>query len=749
MRRTLLFLFIVSFFQLITVRLSAQSSCDSITPVFNVDLSGKPNGTWYSPAMQREGNCCGTVAPDKCLEFVITLDSTAVAINFQIASGAIPPGALYYQIGCGPQIAVGSSICLNGPGPYHLTFCKPGNNINSYAITSIAGPEVSPDDTIGNGCTTTMYASGLLQDSTIFWTSIYPGTQGAYNSYLSCTTDCDSALVTAGEDPPPFIDFLVCGRPAAGPCIPDLTYWCDTIRIHFTPPLIAQINPSPAIVCASDTDGIVLTGSFTGGAPPFSHQWTNVNGEVIGSDTEVTVQSGGAYYYRVLDKFQLTCPSEPAVVQVVKTSVNAAFTAEDVCLGSPVSFNNNTICQNGSVVSCEWNFGNFSQVSSDISPDYIYSAPGTFNVTLAVQTDNNCVSTVTNPVVVHPLPVANFSSTSVCEGIPVQFTSMAIVQGGDSVNAYLWAFGDGSPVSDKSDPSHLYFQSGIYNVSLVAISGEGCADTVTKPVVVYPAPVAAFNVSDTGSCEAVCIEFDDESVGTGVNQWRWSFGDGSLSSSLQNPSHCFLQSGNFAITLSVTSVNGCSSEFTDSIEVSIYPAPSADFSFGPQPATTLNPLVLFQDKSSGAAGWEWNFDDDGGSNTSFEQNPEHLFSDSGYYCVQLIVENEFQCRDTAVHCLRIEPEFTFFIPNAFTPGQSDALNDDFGGAGMYIKQYDLWIYDRWGDMIFHSGDIHTRWNGCVKDGSTLVQQDVYIYIAKVVDIFGREHDYKGKVTVVR
>lgn len=139
-----------------------SGNCDPATPFFNVNLSSNPNGTWVSPAAPRVGNCCSTTAPDKCVEIKITLSPLAVAINFQIASGAVPPGALFYQINCGPQIAVGTPICLNGPGPYSLTFCKPGNNINTYAITSIAAPAVSPDDTIGNGCSTTMYASGLL-----------------------------------------------------------------------------------------------------------------------------------------------------------------------------------------------------------------------------------------------------------------------------------------------------------------------------------------------------------------------------------------------------------------------------------------------------------------------------------------------------------------------------------------------------------------------------------------------------------
>src|SRR5437868_1442381 len=109
---------------------SRAQYCDSITPVFNVDLTGNPSGTWFSPAISRDGLCCTALNPYKCIEFIVTLDSTASGIKLNIASGAIPPGALFYQVNCGPSAQVGQYLCLSGPGPHHITFCKPGNNIN-------------------------------------------------------------------------------------------------------------------------------------------------------------------------------------------------------------------------------------------------------------------------------------------------------------------------------------------------------------------------------------------------------------------------------------------------------------------------------------------------------------------------------------------------------------------------------------------------------------------------------------------
>src|SRR6185436_8296945 len=80
--------------------------CGPNVPTFTVNLTGNPNGTWQSPFVIRNDNCCGTTAPDRCVEFIITLDPNATGITFNIIAGAVPGGALFYQIGCGPPTAL-------------------------------------------------------------------------------------------------------------------------------------------------------------------------------------------------------------------------------------------------------------------------------------------------------------------------------------------------------------------------------------------------------------------------------------------------------------------------------------------------------------------------------------------------------------------------------------------------------------------------------------------------------------------
>jgi gliding motility-associated-like protein len=88
----------------------------------------------------------------------------------------------------------------------------------------------------------------------------------------------------------------------------------------------------------------------------------------------------------------------------------------------------------------------------------------------------------------------------------------------------------------------------------------------------------------------------------------------------------------------------------------------------------------------------------------------HLFpvGDTGTYMTTLIVRNTYGCVDTVSLFIDVRPEFSFFIPNCFTPN-GDEANEAFFGSGTGIKKYHLMIFDRWGDLIWQTEDIHQGW----------------------------------------
>jgi gliding motility-associated-like protein len=164
----------------------------------------------------------------------------------------------------------------------------------------------------------------------------------------------------------------------------------------------------------------------------------------------------------------------------------------------------------------------------------------------------------------------------------------------------------------------------------------------------------------------------------------------------------------------------------------------------------MNPEVVLLNQSSLDVVY-WNYDfGDGYTVAPATQNPKHMYSKekARNYIATLIVKNGGGCSDTVSHEIKVIPEFAFYIPNAFTPN-NDGVNDYFRGDGVGIEKYNFWIFDRWGNLIFHTEDLTEGWSGKAKGGEEVAQQDVYVWKVKIIDIFNKPHDYLGKVTLVK
>ncbi|MCB9188565.1 MAG: hypothetical protein H6599_04710 [Flavobacteriales bacterium] len=146
--------------------LSYGQACDPSTPTFTIDMTGAPDSIWHSPPIARDGHCCAASSSDRCVEFNITLDAGSSGIQINLISGALPSGALFYEIGCANPTQIGDTLCLDGVGPHRITFCKPGNNTNVYEIVSLQEPTVSPPITVSDGCQGLIYTIGY-EESTI------------------------------------------------------------------------------------------------------------------------------------------------------------------------------------------------------------------------------------------------------------------------------------------------------------------------------------------------------------------------------------------------------------------------------------------------------------------------------------------------------------------------------------------------------------------------------------------------------
>ena len=136
--KIILLFFFFSIFLLNSSVRAQVPGCDSLVPVFNIDFTAATSdSTWLSPSVSRNGNCCGTLPPDRCVLFVITVGNNTVALTFNMYC-SLPSGSIFYQVDCGTPMPYGDTTFISVPGVYYLTYCKPGNIPCTYSITSIS-----------------------------------------------------------------------------------------------------------------------------------------------------------------------------------------------------------------------------------------------------------------------------------------------------------------------------------------------------------------------------------------------------------------------------------------------------------------------------------------------------------------------------------------------------------------------------------------------------------------------------------
>lgn len=309
----------------------------------------------------------------------------------------------------------------------------------------------------------------------------------------------------------------------------------------------------------------------------------------------------------------------------------ADFNASDTLGTTPLTVNF-TDQSTGNPTSWQWDFGD-ENIDSIQNPTNIYQNAGSYTVTLiASDSVNSDTLTKVNYIIVnYPAPTADFEGTPLSGDVPlmVAFTDLSF----DSVNTWLWEFGD-SDTSTDQNPSHEYINPGDYSVTLT-VSGPGGGDTLIKTNYItanYAEPTANFEGIPTSGNAPLEVTFTDLSVDS-VDSWVWDFGDGGISYQ-QDPVYTYTGAGTYNVSLTVSGPGG--SDVIEKIDyISVFvDAPIADFVGAP--TTGEAPLLVnFTDLSTGSIDtWSWNFGDSGSSS---DQNPSHEYLTPGNFTVSLTV----------------------------------------------------------------------------------------------------------------
>jgi PKD repeat protein len=314
---------------------------------------------------------------------------------------------------------------------------------------------------------------------------------------------------------------------------------------------------------------------------------------------------------------------------------NIKLSFNNVCLGSPIEFNNKSTISKGNL-RFRWDFGT-NDTSNLVNPKYSYTSFGEYDVKLTAISNYGIIKDTIIKVTIFEIPSIKFKTTNACGNDSVILENTTTISKGKLI--FKWNLGNGFK-SNATSLKYHYDSVGSYIVSLKA-SANGCSDSLSKKVHQFFRPIA--NIEINGNCSNNKIIFKNNStIGLGDHFGSfWVFGDGN-SSNDENPTHSYIGSGNKIIKYKATSQFGCVDSIVKIID--ILPSPLA--SFNNSPTCNILPVVFSNntiEPSTLNTSYIWYFGD---GDSSIVKHPQHLYSRLGKYQLKLIATSTNNCSST-------------------------------------------------------------------------------------------------------
>ena len=322
-----------------------------------------------------------------------------------------------------------------------------------------------------------------------------------------------------------------------------------------------------------------------------------------------------------------------------------------------------------------------------------------------------------------------------CEGYTVNFINTS--SGG---NTYHWDFGVPGATSTQFEPSYTYPDTGTYKVKLVVNPGTTCTDSITRLVKVYPVFKAGFIYAGK-MCAGEPIQFTDTSFATfpPVISWKWSFGDGQVSTE-QNPAHTYAAPGGAkTVTLTAQTAIGCRD--TASVEL---PLGYLDVFAGND--TIIVKGYPFSLNGTGAQYYDWS--PPTYLSSASIADPATNFPDTGKYVYVLTGSTEQGCVASDSITIWVVSGGIVFVPTGFTPngdGRNDYIKPIIVG---YTKIDNFRIFNRYGQTVYMSSvDNAPSWDGTMNGQPC--DMGTYFWVMTVTNVTGQKETQKGDITLIR
>jgi gliding motility-associated-like protein len=498
-------------------------------------------------------------------------------------------------------------------------------------------------------------------------------------------------------------------------------------------------------ICLGDT--VVLDGRVSGDPrdPAYSFRWVPEIGLDDAGLEKPKASPLATQIYRLVATSDYGCGADTAIVNVeVNPTPIVEITSVDtvICQGDEIQLNavhQFLTTSVGAPVVYLWTPA--STVVNGIfdpTPTVKPAVTTLYNVKTSV---GNCFTTDQILVTVVPgiTAIANATDTAICAG---EVTVLTATGGLGDAN-YYWTPGLG--LADSLN-AQIDATPGVTTTYTLRVEEGVCADDTSITITVYPTPNSDYFTSQTEGCEGLEVSFQENTQD--ALSYIWDFGDGSPLSNNNNPVHVFSTPGEYLTQLTAVGEFGCEST-TQKAVIRISEGSFADFistPFTDEPIPLPNATVSFDDLSTNAVSWLWDFGD---GQTSTDVNPSHTYKlpadgndpTVGYY-VSLTVTDENGCVSTVAYGPYLVHIPDLFIPNVFSPN-GDNINDEYLVNYTGSEDFNIQVFDRWGRKIFESDTPGEAWVGTNLNGNEAAT-GIYYYAVKV-----GEKILKGNVTLVR
>jgi gliding motility-associated-like protein len=654
-------------------------------------------------------------------------------------------------------------------------------NTNNYTITTIPYLMITSPTGIFQWANTLgqsfPYNNGVLNVTTV-----PPGTTGYFLSGNACGTSIGSvsdtswitrtsSSVTATSTPD--ICSSGIGTVTANPVTGTAPFSFNWPALGATTQTVTNVNGGTTYsVTMTDANGCQSSANVTVGDTPAAFNGTTTlvscPGGSDGTATANMVPVLGNVTYQWNDPLNQTTQT---AVNLSAGNYSCLVTSDIGCFGTvnvTVSEIPGMIATISNAVDATCNSGNDGIVEVTVTqgtPVYTYSwdnSTSTSNVandlyagthTVTITDANGCVTTATETIG-EPAALAITSLTPDTQICPEDDITLTVSgSGGSSAYTFTWRENGnviGTGTSILVDPV-------LTNTQYCVTLSEACGSPETDSCVLiyFPTPIQPIVTSNKPEdCIPGDFIFTNNSTNPSeIATTYYSFSDGNsfLEYGTDTLLHIFPDPNQYSVTMTITSVYGCVYEDSFINIVNVKPLPTADFTFSSNPATFFETTIQLQDRSSAdVIDWQW-FSP--GSNPSYSSstNPVFIYPEGviGEYPVTLVVTTEYGCSDTITLIMNVVQDVIFYAPNTFTP-DGDEHNQSWGIhiGGLDIYNFELLIFNRWGELIWESRDPSVSWDGTYK--GQIVPEGTYVWRASAKDaINDGKYEFNGYINVMR